>query len=551
MGAARVETFDVVAVSKWRGTLSRDDRLGSAGPWRADKMETLARRFVVRLYSPFVALFGRRAFESVAAEAAGSLIFQPDSRRHVVQFSFKRAFALVAVGSLATLAVMAQAPAQPAAEAPAQPAAQAPAQPAAPGAPVGQQKQWKDRAEYDLSESITKEQNATTKLQLLNTWKQKYPTSDFKVLRQTQTMDAYRALGNGKEMLNAAKELIDLDPKDIQGLYWANLLTVSLQDKSPEALAAGEKYAKGLLDAAPAFFDIAKKPAQIAEDAWKKEQSNMDMTAHRTLGWIAMQRKQNEDAEKEFAAVLQANPNDAEVSYWSGTVIALQRKLEKQAAALYHFAHAAYHEGQGALPDATRKPLQAYLEKTYINFHGDKEGLDALIELTKKQALPPADFHIESKDEKLAKQEEELKKTNPQLALWVKIKGELSGPNGQQYFDSSLKGAAVPPPAGIEGVKKFKGNVVGTAPEKRPTSIILGISGKEMSEVTLKFEKPLAAVPEKGLEIEFSGAPSAFDADTKMLTFDVEPDDVTGLPKAAPAARKAAPAARKAGAAKK
>ena len=75
MGAARVETFDVVAVSKWRGTLSRDDRLGSAGPWRADKMETLARRFVVRLYSPFVELFGRRAFELVAAEAAGSLIF--------------------------------------------------------------------------------------------------------------------------------------------------------------------------------------------------------------------------------------------------------------------------------------------------------------------------------------------------------------------------------------------------------------------------------------------------------------------------------------------
>ena len=529
MGAAGAGTGSAVAVSKWPGKFSLDDMWGSAMGRPGDKMETLATRFVLRLYSPFVKLFGRRWFESVAAETASSLSFQPDPRRHVVQFSFKRAYALIALGSLATLAVVAQGQ---------QPAA-APAQ----------QKQWKDRAEYDLSDSITKEQNATTKLQLLNTWKQKYPASDFKIERQAQVMDAYRALGNGKEMLNAAKELIDLDPKNIQGLYWANLLTVSLQDKSPEALAAGEKYAKGLLDAAPAFFDISKKPAQIAEDAWKKEAANMDMTAHRTLGWIAMQRKQNEEAEKEFETVLKANPNDAEVSYWAGTVVALQRKLEKQAAALYHFAHAAYHEGQGALPDATRKPLQAYLEKTYINFHGDKSGLDALIEQTKTQAIPPADFHIESKDEVLAKQEEELKKTNPQLALWVKIKGELSGPNGQQYFDSSLKGA-VPPPEGIEGVKKFKGTVVGTAPEKKPTSIIVGISGKEMSEVTLKFEKPLAAVPDKGLEIEFSGAPSAFDADTKMLTFDVSPEDVIGLPKPAPPARKAAPA-KKAGAAKK
>lgn len=444
-----------------------------------------------------------------------------------MQFSFKRAFAVIALGSLATLAVVAQDPAK------------------------AQSKQWKDRAEFDLFDSASKEQNPTTKLQLLKTYKEKYPNSDFKVERQLQVMDAYRQLGNGKEMLGAAKEVVDLDPKNIQGLYWANLLTISLIDKSPEALAAGEQFAKGLIGAIPDFFDSAKKPATVADDAWKKERTNMETVAHRTLGWIALQKKQNEEAEKEFLIVLQNNPNDAEVSYWSGTAVAMQRKLEKQSAALYHFAHAAYHEGQGALPDATRKPLQAYLEKTYINFHGDKTGLDALVEQTKASAIPPAGFHIESKDELLIKQEEELKKTNPQLALWVKIKGELNGPNGQQYFDSSLKGAAVPPPEGIEGVKKFKGTVVSTAPDKKPTSIIVGLSGKEMSEVTLKFEKPLAAVPEKGLEIEFSGAPSAFDPDTKMVTFDVEPDEVTGLPKAAPAAKKAAPAAKKAGAAKK
>jgi hypothetical protein len=65
--------------------------------------------------------------------------------------------------------------------------------------------------------------------------------------------------------------------------------------------------------------------------------------------------------------------------------------------------------------------------------------------------------------------------------------------------------------------------------------IIVGISSKDMSEVTLKFEKPLAAIPEKGTEIEFSGAPSAFASDPQMmLTFDVSPEDVTGLPKPAP-----------------
>jgi hypothetical protein len=86
-------------------------------------------------------------------------------------------------------------------------------------------------------------------------------------------------------------------------------------------------------------------------------------------------------------------------------------------------------------------------------------------------------------------------------------------------------------------VQKFKATVVSTAPEKKPTMVIVGISSKDMSEVTLKFEKPLAAIPEKGTEIEFSGAPSAFTPDPQMLTFDVSPEDVTGLPKPAPPKR--------------
>jgi hypothetical protein len=422
-----------------------------------------------------------------------------------VQFSLKRVIAVIALGSLATLAVVAQ----------------------------DQKKQWKDRAEYDLFDSANKEQNANTKLQILNNWKQKYPASDFKVDRQETIMTTYQAMGNAKEMLNAAKELVSLDAKSVKGLYWINLLTVSLQDKSPEALDAGDSAAKGLLDAIPVFFDPANKPATTSDDVWKKSRTDMETIGHRTLGWTAMQRGQNEAAEKEFLTVLQNNPNDAEASLWAGTVIAKQRKLEKQSAALFQIARAAYFDGQGALPPATRTPLQAYLEKTYINFHGSRDGLDQVVEAAKKSALPPADFKIESKDEILAKQEEELKKTNPQLALWVKIKQELGGANGQQYFEGTLKGAAIP--GGAAGVQKFKATVVSTAPEKKPTMVIVGISSKDMSEVTLKFEKPLAAIPEKGTEIEFSGAPSAFASDPQMmLTFDVSPEDVTGLPKPAP-----------------
>ena len=42
----------------------------------------------------------------------------------------------------------------------------------------GPQKNWKDRAEFDLYDSITKETQPAKRLELLNSWKEKYPASE-------------------------------------------------------------------------------------------------------------------------------------------------------------------------------------------------------------------------------------------------------------------------------------------------------------------------------------------------------------------------------------
>ncbi len=113
-------------------------------------------------------------------------------------------------------------------------------------------------------------------------------------------MDAYRLLGNGKEMLTAAKEVIDMDPKNIQGLYWANLLTVSLLDKSPEALAAGEKYARGLIEATPDFLRCSQEAGRGGRRCLEEGTDQHGDHCSPDSGWVAMQRNQHEDAEKSF-----------------------------------------------------------------------------------------------------------------------------------------------------------------------------------------------------------------------------------------------------------
>jgi hypothetical protein len=138
------------------------------------------------------------------------------------------------------------------------------------------------------------------------------------------------------------------------------------------------------------------------------------------------------------------------------------------------------------------------------------------------------------------------------LALWVGIKRELSGPNGPSYFENSLKNAHIPGPDGIPvgetTVKKLKGTVVSADPPKRPKKLVLGLSSPNMSEVTLVFENPLAAVPEPGTELEFAGVVTDYSLEPFNVTFEVEPSDVSGLPapkKAAPAVKKGPAAVKK------
>src|SRR5205085_12559898 len=90
------------------------------------------------------------------------------------------------------------------------------------------QKNWKDRAEYDLYDAIQKDTNAQTRLEKLNQWKEKYPSTDFSDLRQTAFLTTYAAMGKVQEALNIAKEILAANANDFTALYYTALLTPQL-----------------------------------------------------------------------------------------------------------------------------------------------------------------------------------------------------------------------------------------------------------------------------------------------------------------------------------
>ena len=398
-------------------------------------------------------------------------------------------------------------------------------------------KQMKDQAEYDLFTGITKETDNNKKLSLLNTWKTKYENTDYKQERLQLYLTTYQGLGQPAKMIETAKEMLALDPKDIQGLYWITFLTPQMNSAAADALDLGQKAAEGLLS--------AEKPATTDEAAWKTAKAGMDVLAHKTLGWIPMQRKDPVGAEKAFAKSLALNPNQGEISYWLGTVILQQKKTERYAEAFFHFARAA-SDGPGGLPTPQgRKQIDDYWVKLYTSFHGkDDAGAAEIRTMAKASHMPPADFKIKNVHEIASENEEKFKASNPQLALWLGLKKELVGENSAGYWESGMKGAALP---------KLKGTVISQKPAANAKELVIGIENAANPEVTLKLEKPLPGKFEENTVVEFEGVPAEFTKEPFMVTMDVEDGKLTGWTGkvAAPAKRPAAKKGAAKGAAKK
>src|SRR5689334_42576 len=132
----------------------------------------------------------------------------------VVDFYFRRAGMPLAAGALALLVGFAAVP----------PAIAQ--QPAAGQAAAGQApaKNYKDRGEYDLFNKVTQTTDPKARLEVLNTWQDKYPQSDYSQERLQYFVVTLSQLAPNdptqrQALLNKCQELLKIDPKNSLALY--------------------------------------------------------------------------------------------------------------------------------------------------------------------------------------------------------------------------------------------------------------------------------------------------------------------------------------------
>jgi tetratricopeptide (TPR) repeat protein len=395
------------------------------------------------------------------------------------------------------------------------------AQAAAPAA-QGAQKNWKDRAEYDLYDAITKDTTPKTRLEKLQQWEKQYPQTDYIQERRTLLLATYFALSQAKEAVAVAKQILADDPKNFSALYIIVTYTQTLAGNPPAAdvMDQGEKAAQTLI------ANIDTTPLNFTPDAWKAQRPQVEELAHTTIGWVEMQKKNWQAAEDAFQKAMKIDPNSGQLAYYMGTAVASEKDVKKMPVALFYFARAATYTGQGALNAAGQQQVMDYLKKAYKGYHGSDQDFDKLIAAAKASATPPPDFTVKNATEIAQAElqnEEEWAKSHPEEAMWKSIKEALNGADGANYFNSSMKDAQLP---------TLKGKVVKLEPETKPKTVVVamedGKSDGAVGDATLKFEAPLAGKVEPGTELSFEGVPESYTTSPFMVVFNVDKDKLHG-----------------------
>jgi tetratricopeptide (TPR) repeat protein len=429
------------------------------------------------------------------------------------------------------------------------------AQGAAPAAPAKPGKNYKDAAEYNMYKAAGDDigaKNFTKAVTDLDAWKQKYAGSDFKNEREVMYIQAYAGLGQFSKVVDTAGPLLDqdlnaafADPNTGPGqvitiLFNTVQAIVRLQNPTPEELAIGKK-------AATELRDFNRKPPAISDADWNNARNQQLVPPAKaalmfiaTLPGAQAMAKTPPDcaaADTAFAGALKENPDSSAIAYQLGRAYLCEKKYSE---AIYEFQRAAAIDPTLGDPKTDAKKITTYADSNYVKIHGSDEGLADLKNTVKNSPLPPDGFKIKTATEIANEKEAQFEQSNPQLALWMKIKAALADTNGDDYFNNQLKGAAVP---------QLKGTLVDAKPACRSKELLIAVPLPDaqqplQAEITLKLDAPLTGKPDLNTEVQFEGVPAGFTKDPFMLTMDSEKAKLDGL-KTSPCAPPRAPVRKK------
>ena len=125
--------------------------------------------------------------------------------------------------------------------------------------------QIKDPAEFNAYQMATTQSDPKAKAAALDDFLKKYPNSVAKRAVLDMMFDAYQQSGDQEKTLEAAKQILQVDPNSLKALYFAAYFEKAQCAKNSDQATCDDAAAmaqKGL---------TAQKPAGISDEDWKKQ----------------------------------------------------------------------------------------------------------------------------------------------------------------------------------------------------------------------------------------------------------------------------------------
>src|SRR4029077_17082585 len=126
---------------------------------------------------------------------------------------------------------------------------------------AAQAPQWKDgQTEYNMFSAAKNETDAKKKLALVNVWKEKYPDTEFKLVRLQLYLNSYQQLNDIPNLLGTLNDMLALDPKDLTVMSPFMYYTMASNEFSPASLEKADKVANA------ALASLENKPAAVNDE---------------------------------------------------------------------------------------------------------------------------------------------------------------------------------------------------------------------------------------------------------------------------------------------
>jgi hypothetical protein len=364
----------------------------------------------------------------------------------------------------------------------------------------------KSPAEYNAYQNAMSQTNPAAKAAAIEQFLKQYPNSVVKNDMLGQLVVAYQQAGNTAKEVDAAKELLKVQPNNVRAILIASFIAKNIANGDAAKLSDAASYAeKGLQ---------VPKPANLT-------QAQYDSLKPLFLDVIAA----NQEQQKNYAAAIQTylkelhsygNPAQDTtkgiglIDTYNLANCYIQQDPKDIVSAIWYFTRAAQF-----LTGEYQQNAQKQANYWYETYHNSMDGYDAIVALTKTNLFPPSTYtvtkYVPPTPAQLAHQ---AVTSTPNLATLSLHDQEYILKNGSS--DDASKVWAV-----LNGkVAEVPGVVISATRDSVQMAVSPSAQKNNTADFTVNMKKPLKVAPSAGDKVTYIATFSSFTQNPLMIIMD-------------------------------